>query len=248
MSELVKSPDVSDYLVPTAQKAAPSGNGSVPYIGFRGAKSQANIDGLDAAGIEVDEFYLFDGQQRKINPFQLHLLTWFSAFTLQDQDTYELTDASYSNPDKMLEEHIEGLALVVIPADGPSVFAPARFTFRKGHTAGLKAAISLLSPGGSAHNPRDMAAYGPDFKDGAQCKVVGGRFRIELTSVQKTPQNGGKKYNLSKGRIIPTPAADVAALEEYVNTTGRERLMAVGSAWNKRVDDIKALIRAQDQQ
>ena len=239
MTDLAKT---TDYLAPTTQKAAANTTGPAPFVGFRGAKSQKNVGDLDALGVEVNQFYLFDGQPWKIDPFALHLLTYKKYYTAQDSGTFELTDANWDDQGGLLDEHIEALVLVVRPnGDSPSGFTPARLTLRKGQAAALRLAMNVYS--GSANNPSELMALGEDYKASANCPVIGGRFRVTISSESKMPRQGKNPYNLGKGRVSATPARDVAALVAYTNSEhGKAAIVHAGAAWSARCEEIERLI------
>ena len=231
-----------DFLQPIPQQAVPSqGGGGGAYVAFYGKKSEKNLEDLAAAGITEGTFYLMDGQPRKVEPFQLHLLQYFKAYTKQNLDTGELLEAAYTE-DGSLDEHIEALVLVVLPTDkdSPSVFVPANLRLRKAQAAALRPAINLYE--GTAKSPKDLLAWGPEYRFGAECPIIGGRFRTQIRSELTMPRQGKNMYNLGKGVVLPTPEKDVKPLETYVRGVGAPRLLAAAKAFDSRVANIKAMI------
>jgi hypothetical protein len=245
MNTSVTKPDanVDDFLVPTG---TPKSNGPLsgfaPYIAFRGRKSVANTDDLDATGIDVGTFYLVDGQPWKVDPLTVHLLRYEKFYTMQD-DAFKVLAASRTEQDGM-QEHIEAVVLVVRPGSpgNPSSFVPARLTLRGGQAAALRMAINVYE-GTAKNTPSELAALGVDYIPGSKCKVVGGRFRVWIRSEEKKSQKTGRTYNNGIGRLQPTPAADVPVIESF-STAGhnQDRLLQVAQAWSERVDEIEALI------
>lgn len=232
----------TDYLVPTAQKAMPATGGPAPFVAFRGSKTLKNLDDLEAAGIDVNMFYLVDGQPWKIDPMSLHLLTYKKYYTAMDNDTFELTDANWDDQGGLLDEHIEALVLVVRPnGDNPSAFTPARLTLRKGQAAALRLAINVYN--GSAQSPSDLLSLGDEYKACANCPVIGGRFRVTIRSESKMPKVGRNPYNLGIGRVSATPAKDVTALVAFAHSpAGIAAINHVGASFASRCEDIEKLI------
>lgn len=221
-TEIATQVDVSDLLnTPAeAQVARTSEDGGddfkqyPAYVGFRGKKTEKNVEALEAAGIKVNTFYLFDaGIYTPLVPCDLHLLgAPTKIYTLTDQDNV-IEDVSYEDTKEQFDAGFRSqiYATVAVPmGDG---FVPATLMLRSGQTNALRDAMKLIEKDGAATDPKKWAAKGGDaFAKSAAVTFPGGRFKVRIRN--EYVEDG--KYNKGHGTILPTPPESVAALNAFV--------------------------------
>lgn len=223
---------------------------SIAYVGFRGAKSKTNLESLDAAGIKVGragdgQFYLHDAVPIKIDPFQLHLLQYYRAYTQVDEQG-NVVDAVFENSqeafDNDFREAIYASTIVVLPDGGG--YVPATLQLRGGQTNALKDGLKLLGTHdkpGRAMNPTALAAAGGDWIHAAKALVPGIRFRLTIWSTAETPARGGEKFNQGHGQVKPTPKGEIEALNAWIDKNFDTSLKAVMTLNNARFEKIRRL-------
>jgi hypothetical protein len=212
----------------------------VPYVAFRGQKSQKNLEALNAAGIHVErdgsgKFYLMDVTPIRVDPFKLHLLQYSRIYTLVDDSGQAVAASFYSDDDLFnagYRETIYAAAAVVL---SPGNYVAATLQLRGANVNALKPAIRLL---GDTENPGvamdavKFAARGDQWRAAAGVKAPGGRFRLTIWSTADVPQGGGQKFNNGHGSVEPTPAAEVEAFNNWVTHSwpSIQMVMAVNNA------------------
>lgn len=232
INSLLATPIMAD----SAKESAPRG---LPYVGFRGMKSVKNVAALEAAGIGVDKFYLFDGEPLKVDPFYLHVLAAARLWTVLDDDN-KIVDATFTDPgnDSDYREHI--FAAVVVPLG--NTFVAATSMFRSGHVLCLKQALSFLSPGGAASDAKSWASRGPAHAKSAGDDQTppGFRFRVQIASTREKPQSGGQPYNKGHAIITPTPEESFRSLLTW-KEANTPRIVQVLNANAARVAEARRL-------
>lgn len=215
---------------------------TVPFVGFRGKKSEKGVEALDAAGIGVDEFYLKHVEPIKLKPFALHVIQYARFYTQQDEDGKITGVSTYTNDDLYEDGYREKIEAVVAVVLSPGNYMPATLSLRSGHVQALKDAFDLL---GTPKNPgvatkvEAWAARSAKHKAASAVEFPGGRFRLEIWSTQETPAGGGKnKYNLGHGRTYPTPEAEVAALNAWRKEQWTA-IQTVMTVYNARVEKLR---------
>jgi hypothetical protein len=191
---------------------------SIPYVGYYGAGAEEKTRGpLDAVGVKPGTFYLHHIEPIRVEPFGMHLLKYTRLFTRRDP-SMRVESAVPQNTDETFRqgyrEHLFGVALVRIPAPGqPTKFCPALFNLYGGLAAALNKAIEYLP---LAKRVADFAARSPMHAAAARAIHPGLRF---LTTIEASvePIKGSKKtFNLGEGSVRPTPEADIAELNSWI--------------------------------
>lgn len=228
---------LESFLQPVGDDSAPAERPpQAPYVGFRGAKSNKNIDALNAAGITVARngsgtFYLMDPPTPiKVDPFRLHLIQYYRAYTVQD-DAGKITDATFKNDKDLFglgfREHIFGVVLVVLPTY-PG-FVAATLQLRGAQCNALKSTIQMLgtreTPGFLAYQGDQLKyalkARGATWEPAADVLIPGGRVVTTIYSEAELPKNGGKQpFNQGYGSAAPIDKDHAAKLNKWLEAFG----------------------------
>ena len=233
--------------------ARPSAFAKVPWIGFFGSKTKAGREALVSAGVEENQFYLYDeAGPLKVKPFSYHLLRAARYYTKQDKDG-KVVAATKSNPydtDKATKfrEHI--IALVVVAKKdtmGGYDLVPATWSLRSGLIKALRKGIDLISSGGAAFNKDAWAARSAAHAISAQARFPGGRFVLTAWGTsESTKADDGEEsfdYNLGHCAIAPTSAEGVAAFNQLATVDFASRLAPAVSSWDWRCKQLDKLVR-----
>ena len=236
------------FLHPVGANSAPAeqrGSGfSVPYIAFRGLKSNKNVEALTAAGITVSRdgdgtFYLMDPPVPiRVDPFEFHLLQYHRAFTRQD-NKMKVTDAILkSDNDAFAEgyrEHIFGTAIVKLPGGG---YRAATLNLRGPQVNALRDAVRLLD------HPGKMV--GNAYAHLSEVKAPGLKFRITIWSTLEQPKDPrAEKFNDGHGTTRPTPKEDIYNLLDYVRTAFDTEIKPVSFITNAKFEQVRLLALRQ---
>lgn len=224
---------ITALLVPTSSDSAPPSTQyrSIPYVGFRGQKSFKHKEALDAAGVQVNDFYLNDVQPIAIKPFELHILHYGRLYTITD-DEGKISDAIFTRPTdgeyaEGFNDHVLAAVAVVQSTDSGPLFTAATLSLRGAQSKALKLGLELIE--GRASDAAKWSSVSPGHAGTAHAAVPGGRFKLAIWNTQELPKNGGtQKYNMGNGRIVMPKKADVDAFNAWI----KREFASVASAIN----------------
>lgn len=216
----------------------------VPYVGFRGKKSEKGVESLDAAGIVVDKatgngvFYLQDVDPIKVSPFRLHLLQYTRLYTTYDDNMNIVSVKDTITEDDFrlgYRNHIFGVCLVIVE---PGHYVAATIQLRGPNSQALKDAINRLD--GPAADTERWSRLSPAHAESARVPFPGGRFVTEIWSTLETPRGGGPKFNLGHGRCYPTPADMIDPLIRFVESN-EASIKAAFDKYDSTINHLRSL-------
>lgn len=203
----------------TALLPANSQNVSVPYIGFRGAKSERNLDALEAAGVKANDFYIFDGLPIRVSPLEVHILNFARFWVQEDEDTGNVLDVvtSWPGKDSGYRERVFAAVIAVLPGGG---LTAATLRLNGAQCGALRDTLKLLGPGGRAATPESWAACGPKFAESAGGANTPPGFRFSVSIKSEPKPIPGTKYSCNNGvgSVSPSSPARLAALKAYADS------------------------------
>lgn len=217
-----------------------------PWVGFFGEKTKAGRDALVAAGIEVNQFYLYDNEPLKVKPFAFHLLKARRFYTQVDNDG-KVTGVLLTKPNDdqyNIEKYREYIMaqVVVIGKDpmGKLVLTPATWGARSGLAKVFQKAIDFTRPGGSATDVSKWASRSTAHAISANARWPGGRFVVQAWGTVEDTTDGKTEYNLGHSSISPTSAEGVAAFNELASGERLQTiLLPANNAWEWRCKSLE---------
>lgn len=228
--------------------------GGVPYVGFRGEKSTKKIPELEAAGVKASEFYLYDNEILKIQPFSLCVLKHATFYTEQN-NKMQVTNCAFEAPPygvkTKLRKYVVGVGIVRVPGPNGVNFVPAGFQFRSAQCKAIERPIELLK---SAKDRDAWAARSPKHKVASDACVPGGRFYASIWSTveegkYEDEQGNVNDFNLGHNTIGYPDAAEVAAFNKWfpaAMSDPRGKLLPVLAQFEGRVDLLRRKARGED--
>lgn len=232
---------------------------AVPYVAFRGKKSEKNTDALDAAGIKVDKatgngvFYLMDIEPVDVrapgkNSIGLHLIQYARLYTLTD-NTGKIIESANVNTNEMFADGFrEHLFALVAVALGGGQFKAATLQLQSAQCNALRQTLALIGePGrpGVAMKPEEWGKRSAAHAKTADpnVKVPGFRFRTEIWSVLTAPKGDGEKFNEGHGAVQPTSETEFAALNKWA-VEAWPSIQVAAAKYNKMVAEARKKIPA----
>lgn len=223
-----------------------SGRKKTPYVGYFTEKSKAGRDAIVAAGIEPNQFYLFDNEPLKVKPFSYHLLKARRFHTKLNKEG-EIVGVLLTKPNdhqytvEKYREYIMAQVLVITKDPmGKIVLVPATWGARSGLAKVFRKALDFMAPGGAAASPVTWAARSTNHAIAANAKWPGGRFVVTAWGSTQDTLDGQGEYNLGHDSISPTSAEGVVAFNEI--TSGKnlqEFLLPANNSYEWRCKQLE---------
>lgn len=221
----------------------PSAGSRTPWVGFFGGKVKKGRDALVAAGVEVDQFYLFDSEPLKLKPFELHLLKHKRYYTKQNGAGKTTNVRLVGDPNSYAAGYRElQLSLVAVLMRTPTGnvnLVPAILSVRSGLVKALELAINTAK--GSAKDPDVWAARSTQHAIAAKAVWPGGRFVTTIWGSHKTLDDGND-FNIGHSSIRPAKPEEVLAFNKLAQ--GQDYLDKLDPAfktWAKRCESLEQL-------
>ena len=227
----------------TPETVPEKAGGGIPYIGHYGAKTNRETSArLDAAGIELYEFYLNDGlEPLKVKPFSMHLLSLGRFYTKQDQEQ-NLTAVKLKSDDATFKdgfrEHLYVLAAVRL---GGGVYVPAVGTFRGGLADAFRKADELVKIAGndkawSVRSPAHAASVIPGGKQHPGARVI-----LNIWADSEKTQDGKNDFNMGYGSTRPTPSDEAVLFQQWFESQ-MPSIQRVAGIFAQRVEEARKLV------
>lgn len=220
----------------------------LPYVGHYGDRARPETRGpLDAAGVEVGEFYLHHITPIRVRPFELHLLKYARLYTKQD-NKMNITDAVLESSNDLFREgfreHLFCAVAVRLPVYDEAgkivrvALIPATMNLRSGQAQALSKTLAAWK---YAADPIGWAARGAQYGPASKAVYPGGRM---VTTIWSTSEDlaDGNTFNKGHDTIRATPIADVETFNSFVSEQ-RPIINAVISRMMERLDEAKKKLR-----
>ncbi len=223
----------------TETGADKAGLGSIPYVGYYGAKALPDTrTACEEAGVKVGQFYLNDVAPIKVDPFGVHWLTVGTLYTKRDNRMNVVACRTTNTDDEFklgFREHLFALVAVRIPGPTGTSFFPALVQLYGGLAACFNKSRGFLA---SASDPASWAVRGAPYAASAKAVIPGGRFYAKISATQEeTPS--GNDFNLGASVVQPTPEADVVRFNAWYNQNLKV-LVALAKINDERIADAKS--------
>lgn len=246
-SALVPESDNDSLATVEAEGSAQAeGRGLIlPYVGLYGerARKETRLP-LDAAGVQVGDFYLHHITPIALKPFDLHLLKYTRLYTKQDNNMNIVAAAMTSDNEQFkagFREHLFCVVAVRLPIFGKDgnptgqiALVPATLGLRSALTKALK---NTLAAWEFAKNPGAWAARGKAYAESVEARYPGGRM-VTTIWAESVDQNDGTTFNMGHDSIRPTRREDAEAFNAWVDSS-RRVIDTVIARMDERVAEAK---------
>lgn len=237
------------YFMTPVDSTGETSRQKTPFVGLFGSKTKGSAEELKAAGIEVNQFYLYDeAGPLKVKPFTYHLLKAARYFTDTDSDgnviETKLTDPYKDDKQTPFREHLMGLVVVVHKSTmGDLILTPATWSARSGVCKAIGKARDLIKSGGAAFDQKAWAARSPAHAISANAKFPGGRFLVTAWGTEEDTVNKKNKFNLGHSSISVTSAEGVAAFNKLVSEEFVSKIVPATQSWEWRCKKLEKLVK-----
>lgn len=225
-------------------RANAGGPPRLPWVGYFGSKTKAGREALIAAGVEVNQFYLFDQEPIKVKPFSYHLLNAKRYYTKVNNSGETVgVKLEYSKADyaEGYREMVVALVFVVQKAlGGATVLTPATFLARSALVKAITPAADMLL--GAASDPEKWKLRGVAHAVSSNAKWPAGRFVATCWGTEEDTKDGENQFNLGHCQLSPTPAEGVVEFNKYVDPQGdlfQSTTLPAFAAWEGRCRRIE---------
>jgi hypothetical protein len=230
---------MEEFLVPTTEKIDVN---TLPYVSFfnnmaeKKEEMQAQIP-----GVQPPNPVLFNKGEYSLQiPLKFHLVEakrlWVERQDGKEPISVSLTDPGFKTP---YIEEIHAAILVYTPQG----LVPATCTFKRALAKGAVQAVNDLAGMNDPDYLSRWMARSAEHKAAASIRVPFGRFTVLMTTKQDVAKSTGRLFPISSGKLSPTTAADLNALNAFsADEANVAKLKAVTAFNRKRIDDLLALV------